>query len=264
MKNLRKILIAEDNEIDQINIKSALSDFDNYQIIVAGSYEETKRTLEHEDIYIFITDFYLGDGEAIELLKQIKVNTIFITGSSQLSIAIEALKLGAHDYLVKDFDLFYLKALPVVVKKVERIIQNKLELEIHQSRLRDIIDNTSDLVFFVNCLGDFSFVNPAWICATGYNLDELTRQKINLFEMIEPRVAVQIRGYIADQDFDVHQMEMHIKGKSEPLILKGNMTIRRELHDEISVRCIFSDITKRRKLEAELYHTLRNSSKYSE
>ena len=64
--------------------------------------------------------------------------TIMITGSGNEKIAIEAMKLGARDYIVKDVDGGYLELLPAVIERVlqqQRLIEEKQQAEAERERL---------------------------------------------------------------------------------------------------------------------------------
>ena len=64
--------------------------------------------------------------------------TIMVTGSGSEMVAVEAMKLGAGDYVVKDVDLGYLGLLPAVIEKVlqqHRLAEEKRRAEEEKERL---------------------------------------------------------------------------------------------------------------------------------
>ena len=64
--------------------------------------------------------------------------TIMVTGSGNEQTAVEAMKLGAGDYVVKDVDLGYLELLPSVIDKVmqqHRLAEEKRQAEEEKERL---------------------------------------------------------------------------------------------------------------------------------
>jgi diguanylate cyclase (GGDEF)-like protein len=63
---------------------------------------------------------------------------IVVTGSGNEQIAVEAMKLGAGDYIVKDVDGGYLELLPTIIERVlqqRRLVEEKLRAEAEQDRL---------------------------------------------------------------------------------------------------------------------------------
>ena len=87
-----------------------------------------------------ISDFNLKDGNAFELLE-VKGNIpiVIITGVDSNQIALEALKVRAYDFIVKDSKGDYIKTLPIVIRN--SIERNKAELKLkeYQKELENII-----------------------------------------------------------------------------------------------------------------------------
>jgi FixJ family two-component response regulator len=80
---------------------------------------------------LMLLDYSLPDMTGVELLKELKekgyeIPFIVITGRGNEEIAVEMMKLGARDYLIKDSNL--LDMLPVVVGKVIKEIENEKKL----------------------------------------------------------------------------------------------------------------------------------------
>jgi signal transduction histidine kinase len=106
-----RILLVEDDEDDYMIIKDYLSDtFLSYEITWASNYADFKKQIREKSFDLVITDYLLGNTSGIEVLKQVKEQDPFIpvmllTGKGNTSIDMEAMKLGAADYLVKgNFD----------------------------------------------------------------------------------------------------------------------------------------------------------------
>lgn len=82
---------------------------------------------EHPDIVI--QDYYLEDSTGIAVLQAVKKRSkgsefIFLTGNEDLEVAVNSIKYGAFDYIIKDNDL----ALKKVYNKIGKI-SKMLELE---------------------------------------------------------------------------------------------------------------------------------------
>jgi DNA-binding NtrC family response regulator len=79
-------------------------------VVAVGSAEEGMRRLEEEDIDFAITDIKLPGMDGVQLISYIHQNfpdvpVIAITGYSDIQTAVNVLKLGASDFVVKPFDL---------------------------------------------------------------------------------------------------------------------------------------------------------------
>ncbi len=103
-------------------------------IELADSFETAKNMIFNEDnnFDLILLDNNLGDGTGIDLLKMIEgaIPVIFITGKGSEEIAVEAMKLGAFDYIVKDVDRNYLTILPTRIGLVTDRIKREKELSI--------------------------------------------------------------------------------------------------------------------------------------
>ena len=81
-----------------------------YSVVAVSSAEEAIRRLEEEDIDFAITDIKLPGMDGVQLISYIHENfpdvpVIAITGYSDIQTAVNVLKLGASDFVVKPFDL---------------------------------------------------------------------------------------------------------------------------------------------------------------
>jgi DNA-binding NtrC family response regulator len=126
MENTRyKVLFIEDNQLDQMAFKRFVGENDiPYDCIIASSVSEALQALDSNQFDIVITDHELGDGTAFEILKSVKnIPVIIVTGAGDEDTAIKAWKDGAYDYLIKDLDQNYLKAITITV---ENAIKHKM------------------------------------------------------------------------------------------------------------------------------------------
>ncbi len=79
-----------------------------YSVTIANSADEALQRLESRNIDLVVTDIRLPGLSGIELTKRIPedhpdVPVIVITGYGDIDTAVEVLKLGASDYILKPF-----------------------------------------------------------------------------------------------------------------------------------------------------------------
>jgi DNA-binding NtrC family response regulator len=106
-----RILLVEDDWQDALYLKELLedcfgNDFD-LNIDTVTNYSDAMLKLKESDYDMGIFDFRIGYLTGIDLLKSaraegIELPVIFVTGQGDEKVAVEAIKLGALDYLVKD------------------------------------------------------------------------------------------------------------------------------------------------------------------
>ncbi len=179
MENTRyKILLIEDNELDQMAFKRFI---DNnaipYDCTVAGSVAEANRVLAERQFDIIISDHSLGDGTALDVLHSAhNAPVIVVTGAGDEETAVNAWKAGAYDYLVKDINQNYLKAIPITVENAIRhnLVEKKFQL------LSGAVMSTEDSVYITDMQGEIIFVNKAFCKTYGYKEDEIVGKNGNV------------------------------------------------------------------------------------
>ncbi|HRC87568.1 MAG TPA: sigma-54 dependent transcriptional regulator, partial [Thermoanaerobaculia bacterium] len=116
------ILIVDD-ERSLLDFLSILLEPEGYQIHTAGSVSEAHKVLAATLPDLVLCDIMMPDGNGLDLLKEIKEKTphtsvVMMTAYTSTKAAIEAMKLGAYDYISKPFDNDELKV--VIEKALER------------------------------------------------------------------------------------------------------------------------------------------------
>jgi len=100
-----KILIADDNALNRDNLSQFLKD-ECYEVKTARDGREAIELFLEDKYDIVITDLKMPNIDGLELLKYIKENNhdnivIMITGYGTIDIAVEAMRLGAFDFITK-------------------------------------------------------------------------------------------------------------------------------------------------------------------
>jgi len=128
-----KVLLIEDNKLDRMAFERFVyNEKLQYDYTVAQSTSEAKEILKSEQFDIIVSDYSLGDGTALDILNAVKdIPIILITAAEEEEVPINAWKAGTYDYLPKDLDRNYLKAVPRTIenaikhKKVEEALDKK-------------------------------------------------------------------------------------------------------------------------------------------
>jgi two-component system alkaline phosphatase synthesis response regulator PhoP len=99
------ILVVDDEGAIRYSISKTLQRV-GYQVHTAASGEEALEMMRHQEYDVVLTDIRMPGLSGVDLLAQIKDQApdavvILLTGYASLETAIESLRLGAHDYLVK-------------------------------------------------------------------------------------------------------------------------------------------------------------------
>ena len=105
----RRLLVVDD-EASMVDFLALLFRDDGYKVDTAGSVEEARRALAGQGFDLVLCDILMPDGSGLDLLKEIKASdpnaaVVMMTAYTSTRSAIEAMKLGAYDYISKPFDV---------------------------------------------------------------------------------------------------------------------------------------------------------------
>lgn len=107
---LQKILIVDDAELIRTMLQASLEKLGFSDIHQAASGFEAESLVEGQHFDLIITDIHMENGNGIVLLKSVKMSAvlrhipvIMISTSSDKELVIEAIAIGATDYLIKPF-----------------------------------------------------------------------------------------------------------------------------------------------------------------
>jgi two-component system, NtrC family, response regulator PilR len=107
-------LLVVDDEESLAEFLRLLFEKEGYDVQTAGSVEGARRQLSERTFDLVLCDILMPDGNGLELLREIKSHSsgtevIMMTAYASNKSAIEAMKLGAYNYISKPFDVEELK-----------------------------------------------------------------------------------------------------------------------------------------------------------
>ncbi len=142
-----KVIIVDD-DVSILRILKRLLLDKGYDVFTAGNGKEAIMQIEENDFDLVITDLMMPETDGLEVLRKAKeknpnTQVIMITGYATLDSAIEALKLGAFDYIRKPFKLAELDVtIRNAIEKIQLMKSNEMLLshlkEAHK-RMRDVV-----------------------------------------------------------------------------------------------------------------------------
>jgi two-component system response regulator PilR (NtrC family) len=125
----RRILVVDDEQSMQDFLRLLLESA-GYEVSLASSMKEGESRFREGGIDLVLSDIIMPDGTGLELLKAIKeldkrASVIMMTAYASTKTAIEAMKLGAYDYVSKPFDVDELQLLvEKALEKTELVDEN--------------------------------------------------------------------------------------------------------------------------------------------
>jgi len=208
------ILVIEDdialNKLIQKKLKQ-----EGYETYGVHSGEEAMSWVQENEYDLILIDYLLDNIDARKIIKKLQKKStnplpfVIMTGNGDERIAVEMMKLGAMDYLIKDAS--FIDLLPSIVRQVLEHIQTKnnlfnsqKELEQSELRYRLLAESTNDLIDKKNEAAEFIYVSPVCKTLLGYEEKELLNKSSFLFVHPDDKKAVM----------DYHRKLISKSGKS--------------------------------------------------
>jgi two-component system cell cycle sensor histidine kinase/response regulator CckA len=169
---MKRILLVEDNLGDARLAQELLAesaDFESH-VTCVGRVSDAEDILLNQPIDLVLLDLSLPDSQGLEGLRRLQslskyAPIIVLSGSSDKALALEALKHGAQDYLIKG---------TINADALTRIIQYSIERKIAEVRYRSLVSNIPGVVYHCQSDQDCSmlYVSSPFERLTGYSPDE--------------------------------------------------------------------------------------------
>ena len=141
------ILVVDDERSIRVGLKGLLSK-EGYEVTIAENGNEALRLLANQEYDLVLTDLRMAGFDGLSLLKKIKEQypetfVMLMTAYGSEKIAVEAMKAGARDYLIKPFDN----------DEVKILVRQALEQRALQRQVQQLHERLDATFRFENILG---------------------------------------------------------------------------------------------------------------
>ena len=188
---LKRILYMEDDP-GLARLLQKILQRRGFIVEIAPNGEEGLAMAANNPYDLLLVDYNMPFQGGIDVLRSLATQgpfppTIMVTGDGNEAIAVEALKMGAADYIVKDVDMKYLDLLPSVIDQVllrQQLLRERQQMietvKESEERYRQLFDSNPIpiLVYDLQTL-TFLTVNNAAISHYGYTLEEFLTMTVN-------------------------------------------------------------------------------------
>jgi DNA-binding NtrC family response regulator len=203
-KNDFKILVAEDDAIVRDVIVKFLAE-EGYSVVVADDGLAAIRLLRLEDIKLTLTDLRMPGADGMEVLRtavQInpKIAVVLLTAYGTLDTALEAMKEGAYDYIMK----------PFVMQQLLLVVRNAYKMAVlidENEKLSNHLKETYRNLETVKTLGSSRNENVETVKTPGSSRNENVEtdsigsiEKLKELNIIDADEARRLKERIASRD----------------------------------------------------------------
>ncbi len=250
-----RLLIVDDDEDDFFLTSDYLKDIRNKKFIItwAGSFSAGIEQLTHAKFDLCFFDFLLGAKTGIDLLKAaiqsgVSCPIVLLTGKGDKRVDVEAMRLGAMDYLVKS---------ELDSEKLERCIRYALErsavlqrLRESETRLRGIFGQLKDAVLLKWPKGLVFYHNDTALDLLGYTEAEILQLHSQDLFAIPAQHSMYVHAL--EEKGLVENLEMWLVRKSgERVLCSLHASKQNDSEGKAYYLLVIQDITERKKVERD-------------
>ncbi len=260
MEDEIKVLIVEDNPADSRTMEELLTESEEsiFEVEVADKLSVALERLSTESVDVILLDLGLPDSHGLDTFSEMnssspRIPIIVLTGMDDHNLAIEAVRIGAQDYLVKgevDCNRLVRSTLFAIERKrTEEALRESTE------EMRNVIDSSPDATIVTDLDGTVIACNQAALDAYGFSTKEELIGK-NVAEFIShkdrQRAMEILRKTVEDGSVKTVECTLLRKDGGE---FHGEFSAR-GIHDPsgnpISVVAVTKDISTRKRAEEAL------------
>ncbi|NOH13500.1 MAG: GAF domain-containing protein [Chloroflexi bacterium] len=250
------ILIIDDDPDDRALVIRGLNrELDKPHIAEITSQGELDEALTSLNYDIVITDYEIRWTNGIEVVKQIKAHkpkcpVIMFTGTGTEEVAVEAMKAGLQDYLLKSPSQY--ERLAVVVRRVLDKQAQQMALEEAEKRYQSLFDSVPVGLYRLGVDGQLMAANKALVDMLGYPSQEALLQ-VSVTELFEDRQQMRESRARVNNENVITAYEQRIKKRDGSFIwvsLSG-IAVRDKHGNPIYYEGSVEDISTRKSATAE-------------
>ncbi|MFB3917106.1 MAG: PAS domain S-box protein [Terriglobales bacterium] len=203
------LLIVEDDADDFLLLQHmlwAIMPESSVQLHHATSMAGALAQMQETAYDLLIIDYMLGDGTGLDLLRQAKLRNldapaIFLTGHGNEDVAVEAMKAGAADYLLKsrltESSLRLTIRYAINLHKKEKLLrQARQTIRKSEERFRALVENSSDIVSVLDAQGTVTYVSPSIQQVLGHAPSDVIGK--HAFHLLHPDDTAAAQQVIAE------------------------------------------------------------------
>ena len=201
-----QVLVVEDDEDDFLHVRQLLK-----KSVASARVERAANAavaLEMADEHrhdLCLLDYRLGDKDGLEVLRELKQRdleapVIFLTGQGDEEVAVEAMKAGATDYLLKSklnaqsLDAAVRYALTLRSKE-EAVLSARRALHASEQRFRALVENSSDAIVLLDAQATILYASQSVSTLLGYTPLDLAESSV--FQHLHPDDEPAVRATFA-------------------------------------------------------------------
>lgn len=236
-------VLVVDDEPTVLRLLTRILERGGFQVRGVSSYDQAVARIKRGGFAAILTDVFIGERSGIDLLRHVNANAahtpvILVTGAPSLNSALEAIRLGAYDYLLKPvvkddllvavrraMEVYHLRRSRSAVEAenksykvhLEQLVKERTQRLLEsEKRYKVLFDGSRDAIFIADHEGRMIDINRAALEMIGYSPEEI--KAISGFELfVDERQLGQFKTAIM-REGAVHDFEACLSRKDGAII----------------------------------------------
>ena len=255
-----QVLLIEDNPDDALIISRYAAKDGAITLTHRDTLDDGLAHIAEQPVDVLLLDLALPDGFGLAIYDAVMARfptlpVIILSGSINDTIALDAVRHGAQDYLVKGSVNEHILAHALRYAVERKRIENELAAE--RNLLRTVLDSSPDYIYTKDLQGNYVTVNRAILDGRGLeSVDQMAG--LNAFDITPPELAQAIeedeRKILTTGEPLINREEMHTLPETGQTLwlLTTKVPLRDHNRQITGLLAISRDITERKLLEAQL------------
>ena len=258
----RRVLVVEDSKaLNRMICRTLERDGFSVNQAFDGASALTLASIDPDSIMLL--DYVLPDMTAPQVVEQLRAQAcelpfIMMTGQGDERVAVDMMKLGARDYIIKQGN--FLETLPRILQRVmqglaqqERVVQAELAQRESERRFREVLENARLIALMFDCDGRVTFCNDYFLEITGWTREEVLG--CSWFEQfLSPDLRAQIQtnfgqALTSTDTSGASEYEILTKQGQRRIIAWNRILLRDTSGTVIGMNSLGEDITERKHSE---------------
>ena len=261
-----RLLLVEDDEVDRLACRRALSRQADFpiELLEASSGREGLELVHQRHPDLVLLDYHLPDVNGLEFLEALRrdsgempVPVMMLTGADSVGVAVEAMRSGARDYLVKDRQRSYLELLPAVIARVMGEQRLRGEKRAAEEKFRTLVEQIPAITYIAvpDAGGRLRYVSPQ-VQRLGYSAEQWLAEPQGHLAHVHPQDradAVAAHARACDSGAPLRcEYRLLTPGGQVHWLLDEARLVRNADGTPMFLQGVLIDITDDKAIEAEL------------
>jgi PAS domain S-box-containing protein len=261
MINKFPILIVEDDKALNKLIKIKLEEL-GYIVYQAYDIDSAYKIFLNNEKLLLLLDYKLGNESCSVLLSKLgkiqeQLYFIIMSGHGDEKLAVEMMKLGARDYIVKDTNIVEL--LPNIIERIVKQVdvetefsKTKESLEKSEQKFRNLFEKSRDAILILDLQGNIIDANLKSLRKLSYEKEQLLKKDIQ--SLVSQKESANITKIF---DNESARFDITLEKKDKKSFLAEISASQYSIDNDTLIQCIIRDITKRKLSEQKLRKTIK-------